>query len=101
MALTPKQIIRMEYGDSKNFMTPKIRKTAMLVETTEKAVAYEISEGRGLNGDKIFGISLVLYDCNSGETERLSDFCELRPSLESAKEALPSIRTNLRVKGVI
>lgn len=51
-------ILGSVYGESKNFMTPKVIKKGKL----GKSSAYELSSGDGLMGNKLFGVSIGYKD---------------------------------------
>ena len=53
---TPAQVLRTEYGTSPNFMTPKRLRIGW---TRKGEEAYELSSGRGFEGETIYGVSLV------------------------------------------
>ena len=61
------QLIRKEFGNSKNFMTPKILEYGWIVDNR---IAYELSTGEGFDHEPIFGVSLVRC-MPSGKTERI------------------------------
>lgn len=56
--MTAAQIIRLEYGDSPNFMTPN-RVAFGFISESNPTIAYELSNGRGFSGDTIWGVSVV------------------------------------------
>ncbi len=64
--LTAREIIKREYGSSKNFVTPYPVKYGKLNKTT----AYEISRGTGMNHEPIYGVSIVTYDPETDTTKR-------------------------------
>ena len=49
------EIIEHEYGDSKNFMTPRVLKYGKISRT----IAYEIAQGEGFEHETIYGISVA------------------------------------------
>ena len=71
-ALTAKQIIRKEYGDGKNFMTPKV----LSVGKAGTRRAWELSTGPGIFGDQIWGVSVVDYNPETEQTTRRPDLSE-------------------------
>ena len=95
---TPKQVILKEYGEGKNFMTPRIRQTGWLIKDR---VVYEIAEGRGITDQRIVGVSLVLVE-KDGTTRRLTDYTpELSNSILNATRHFPRIRRQIRAAGLI
>jgi len=85
--MTPKEILRLEYGDSKNFMTPHILGRGSIYKDKNKIIVYELSKGRGIprspfdsHGPVIYAVSIVKYDQNTGITYRMSDYCECSES---------------------
>jgi|WetSurSiteA1Bulk_404760.scaffolds.fasta_scaffold46704_2 hypothetical protein len=47
----------------KNFMTPNILRSDWIIENE---LAYELSEGRGIYGEKIWGVSVRFSDGEKG-----------------------------------
>lgn len=81
--MNAKDIVRLEYGDSKNFMTPEVIKYGKI----SKNLAYELSFGIGLCREDLYGVSVVeLLD--DGTTRRRTDLSKV---LNSLKEALDYI----------
>lgn len=63
-------ILAAEYGaSSKNFMTP----TVLDMGKVGNHRAWELSRGRGINNDTIWGVSVVDVDPDTGETTRRTD----------------------------
>jgi hypothetical protein len=61
--LTPEGLLRREYGNSKNFITPTIVEAGWIVTGR---IAYELSTGEGLErGTELFGVSIVRKKENS------------------------------------
>lgn len=52
--MTPREIIRAEYGESRNLMTPRRLGVGALPDG-----AYELSRGTGIAGEPIWGVSVV------------------------------------------
>ena len=79
--MKPIDILRLEYGNSKNFMTPHILGRGTLFQNDKIIIVYELAKGRGMPRSYgslppiIYGISIVSYDKTSGKTERLFDDC--------------------------
>lgn len=57
-AKSASSILGSVYGESKNFMTPKIMKKGKL----GKSSAYELSSGEGFRGNNLFGVSIGYED---------------------------------------
>lgn len=76
-ALTARQIIKLEYGNSKNLITDNIIRYGKI----DRDTAYELSSGRGLElkgltsmrqgPNIIYGVSVVRYFDHDGSTVRL------------------------------
>jgi hypothetical protein len=65
-ALTAREILRREYGSSRNLMTPHVLRVGKI----DRETAYELSSGAGFDpGSTVYGVSIarVLPD---GSTER-------------------------------
>lgn len=60
-----RQIIRKEYGKSRNIITPNIVKYGKI----RKNKAYEISYGKGFTGGKLYGVSIASIN-KKGKTKR-------------------------------
>ncbi len=60
------RILRSEYGNSRNMMTPRVHDTGMIDDNT----AYEISSGSGIFTNHMVGVSVVYRDPNTFETTR-------------------------------
>lgn len=78
-ALSAREIIRKEYGDSKNFMTPYIIKRGKINRTT----AFELSSGTGMYHEPIYGVSVVRLN-EGGTTERLTHVSKMFRSKSAA-----------------
>jgi hypothetical protein len=77
--LNARELLRLEYGDSRNFMTPH----RIAIGKLGRDAAYELSAGEGLEpGSKLYGVSVVrLVD---GETQRDYDASGCFSTLEAA-----------------
>lgn len=60
------QIIQREYGSSRNFMTPNVLRVGKI----NPNVAFELSTGRGIRDQTIFGVTVVRYYPESDTTDR-------------------------------
>ena len=89
--LTARDILKMEYGSSPNFMTPTVLRRGKI----RSHIAYEISKGSGISGGTIYGLSLVEYDCNTDKTKRLTDKSGCFHSRASLERRLDELRDEL------
>jgi hypothetical protein len=89
--LTAREILRREYGASRNFIAPHVIARGKLTP----AVAYELAWGDGIEyGTRIYGVSVVrLHD--DGTTERDYDSSACFSRLELANERVASLRALL------
>jgi hypothetical protein len=86
--MTPRQVIKAEYGDSKNFMTPNVVKTGWC----GKLRAFELSSGEGIMGGRIYGVSVVQLR-EDGTTERCYDLSQVFDSIRAANEYIAELST--------
>ncbi len=87
-ALSAREILRLEYGASRNFMTPHVISRGKLARN----VAYEISFGSGLEpGTSIYGVSVVRLH-EDGTTERDHERSACFSTLERANEHVEYLR---------
>lgn len=86
--LSAREILRLEYGDSRNFLTPHVITRGKLAPL----VAYELSSGASLEpGTSIYGVSVVrLHDDST--TERDYDASACFSSLERANAYVEQLR---------
>ena len=61
------EVIKQEYGEDFNFMTPNVMQCAWAVDDH---IAYELSFGHGLSTEQLWGVSFVSYDKDTGMTKR-------------------------------
>lgn len=87
--MTPNEIIRAEYGHSRNIMTPDTLDIGALPEG-----AYELSTGFGLENEPIYGVSVV-YVTPDGTRRNIKD-SKLFHSLDDAHEHIQKLRTESR-----
>lgn len=80
--ITPESIILKEYHGSTNFMTPRVEQ---YIEVIPGIRAAELSSGRGILDQPIFGISVVDYDLATNTTTRRVD---LSGMFQSRSEAI-------------
>jgi hypothetical protein len=87
-----RDIIKKEYGDDKNFMTPHVLSYGKL-PPVDKAIerAYELSEGTGFEHEPIFGVSIVnLFE--DGTTARDWDISKMCRSKQEAEQYIQSLK---------
>jgi hypothetical protein len=89
--MTAREILRAEYGDSKNFMTPEVLKVGKI----DQGTAYEISSGSGFDpGTTIYGVSIVGVR-EDGSTYR-SDASKMFDSLVDARAYIRDLTFHFR-----
>ena len=90
-ALTAREMIKREYGTSKNFMTPDVLRRGKL----HRAVAYELSGGGGFltSIDRLFAVSVVAYNKEMDKTARCTDVSEVFSSRAEAEDYISELRT--------
>ena len=66
-----KEIFKIEYGNSKNFMTPNILKVGKINHN----LAFELSRGTGFKNEEIFGVTIV--EIQDEKTKRRSDLSKM------------------------
>ena len=95
-----RDILRAEYGNGKNFMTPVVLEVGSL---WRGRVAYELSRGEGLvrrgSGiyppSSIFGVTIASYDPDLDTTRRYTnDISGCFGSLDAAKDHVNFLREN-------
>lgn len=84
--MTPLEIIRAEYGDSRNFLTPTRVSTGKLPDG-----AYELSRGVGIDGELVWGVSVVRLNAD-GTTRRDNDAAQVFWSSTSAMLYISALR---------
>lgn len=86
--LSAREILRLEYGDSRNFMTPH----RIAIGKLDRTSAYELSAGEGIEPrTKLYGVSIVRVV--DGETERDYDSSACFSTLEAANEHVEQLRS--------
>jgi len=85
--LNARQIVKKEYGNSKNVMTPNVIKYGKI----NKYIAYELSSGEGIKGEPIFGVSFVEVD-DDGNTIRRTDLSSSFSTIEEANEYITRLK---------
>jgi len=84
--MTAREIIKQEYGNSRNFMTPEVLEIGMATHD----IAYEISKGKGISDNIIYGLSVVKLHPD-GITERMYDISGCHSSLKEAREVITNL----------
>ena len=90
-----RMIIYKEYGDSKNFMTPRRLGLGKLSEN----IAYELSSGRGFDHKQIWGVSVVIWLPKAQKTQRLYKLSKCCYSREEAKGYIQSLKEEIKEEG--
>jgi hypothetical protein len=71
----------------KNFMTPNVRRYGK--GESDRSLIYELSEGTGIDGKPIFGVTIVKVDGNSAE--HVHDESKLFQTLISATKYIKTL----------
>ena len=82
-----REIIKKEYGSSRNFITPKVLGYGKI----NKNMAYELSSGSGIYGGTIYGVSVVKL-IKGGKTQRMHDLSSSFKSKYKAKEYIEYLK---------
>ena len=90
-----RDIICMEYKDSRNFMTPRKLSCGKLSEN----IAYELSSGTGFNHEPIWGISIAAWRPKEQKTERLYKLSRCCHSSLEARGYIQSLKDEIKEKG--
>lgn len=86
--LSARELLRREYGDSRNFLTPH----RIAIGKLDRETAYELSAGEGIEpGTRLYGVSVVRVV--GGATERDYDAAACFSSLEAANAYVERLRT--------
>lgn len=80
--MTARGIIRREYGYARNPMTPDTLSAWRLTGRLDGAA--ELAQGRGMSGQRIFGVSVVEL-LPGGSTKRRTDLAHLFQTEEEAR----------------
>lgn len=92
-AISAREILRREYGTSKNFMTPEIIKTGKINRKT----AYEISKGTGFKNEPVFGLTIV--EIINGETKGREDLSDCFWNIKEVNERITRLKNNCDLTG--
>ena len=80
-------ILANEYHGQPNMVTPNVLRTAMAGEH----LAYELAEGRGIDGERILGVTVVEVVSNT-KTQRRPDLSDVFFSHASAEKHIAALR---------
>jgi hypothetical protein len=86
MTRSAREIIKAEYGDSRNFITPYRIKTGKI----NKNLAYELSYGFGMDNNKLYGLTIV--EDAKDKTKRREDLSECFSSIDEAKNRIKELK---------
>jgi len=89
---TAKQIIKKAYGNSNNFMSPKILSYGKLGKST----AFELSHGNGIEpGTEIYGVSVAGVTAK-GKGVKIYKLSTCFPTNTEAKEYVKSLKQKFK-----
>ena len=86
MTESAREILKREFGSSKNLLTPRIIKIGKI----NRCVAYELCKGVGIEGENIYGVLVVGY--NGECTINLSYLSKMFFNLNRALGYIESLR---------
>lgn len=89
--LTAKKIIRKEYGDSTNPMTPRVIGHGKI----SKNVFYELSEGKGIISEKLYGLTIISVN-KKGKTQRQYKLSNCFESLDEVKKHIERLKSTIK-----
>ena len=81
------EIFKKEYGNSKNIMTQNVLEWVKVGND----LVVELSSGRGLENEPIFGVTVISYD-KDYNTTRERTLSQLFSSEEDAREYIAGLR---------
>lgn len=84
------EILRKEYGDSRNFMTPNKVKVGKIAPN----IAFELSSGKGIGDTPLFGVSVASID-EKGNTKREFDLSKSFGSNKNAEKHIIKLKENI------
>lgn len=87
VTLTARQIIKKEYGTSKNFMTDQVLGYWKITRNS----AVELSRGWFID-HWIYGVSFVEYDPSTGKTERNTDLSNAFANEQDARNYIAELK---------
>ena len=82
-----KELVKKEYGSSRNFMTPRVLSYGWIVKDKE---AYELSQGYGIEGERIYGLSIVEW--NGTASIRRSDLGGIFYNKDEIKQYIKQLK---------
>ena len=86
--LSARELLRREYGSSRNPMTPRL----IAIGKLGRDAAYELAGGEGIEpGTRIYGVSVVRVV--DGKTERDHNSSDCFSSLQAANEHIERLRS--------
>ena len=81
-----RELIKMEYGNSHNFITPHIISYGWIIKDK---VTYELSQGYGIKGERIYGLSIVKWN---GTTSIRSDLGGIFYNRDEIKQYIKQLK---------
>ena len=81
------ELVKMEYGSSHNFITPHIISYGWIVKDK---MAYELSQGYGIKGERIYGLSIVEWN---GTALRRNDLSDVFYSRDGIKQYIKQLKS--------
>ena len=82
------ELVKMEYENSHNFITPRIISYGWV---KRNKMAYELSQGYGIGGERIYGLSVVEW--NGTASIRRSDLCNIFYTRDEIKQYLKQLKS--------
>ena len=91
------RIIRAEYGDSRNLMTPTVLERGIVGTWAHQEGgtvhrAFELSRGRGMDGESLYGVAIVDWNSRTCQTQRMRTLSDVFGSLAAAERHLERLR---------
>ena len=87
-APSARDILYAEYGDSKNFLTPSILRRGK----AGRWRAWELSVGSGIFSARMYGVSVVDVDPETGTTDRHATQGQCFQSQEDAEQFIEQLK---------
>ena len=91
--MSAREILRIEYGDSRNLMTDKIIKRGKI----NRNMAFELSVGNGMYNEKIYGLSIVEI-IEENLTKRRTDLSDCYLSKREAENHIRFLKDKFKNK---
>lgn len=92
-ALTAREIIHAEYGNSRNFMTPNRIRVGKIAPD----LAYELASGKNMDGGPLYSVTIVEVLAD-GTTERRHDLGACSRSYASVIDYIDDLRNEMKEK---